>query len=231
MSGAFVPWNPAAPDERRCTKCLQSKLLIAFRKEPRVRSGFKARCRECESAYRRKRDAKLRELYAEQGQRLCPDCRENKPLSAFVSNSHTLYCKACNIPRFRAYRAKNRDRLNTQERGRHHAKQRRYQDSARRWAYGLTPERFDTLFASQNGKCAICSVVFVNDPFPLHGPGRGKVNRKGRATVDHDHTSGAIRGLLCNKCNQGLGAFGDTLDGILRAAEYLGFRPDIRRQA
>jgi len=61
--------------------------------------------------------------------------------------------------------------------------------------YGLTEEAFASLLAGQGHCCAIC-----------------KTNTNGgRAwSVDHSHVSGAIRGLLCTKCNSGLGFFNDN---------------------
>lgn len=69
--------------------------------------------------------------------------------------------------------------------------------------YGLTPEQFDDLKKKQEDRCAICG-----DPAPL--------------SVDHDHQTNEVRGLLCRKCNWGLGQFRDDPALLLKAAEYLG---------
>lgn len=53
--------------------------------------------------------------------------------------------------------------------------------------YGLTPEQYDALLISQDGRCAICE--------------RPASDFKMRLAVDHSHATGAIRGLLCNFCN------------------------------
>lgn len=42
------------------------------------------------------------------------------------------------------------------------------------------------------------------------------------ARVDHCHSTGAIRGIICNRCNQALGMFGDNVDGIYKLLAYLG---------
>lgn len=58
----------------------------------------------------------------------------------------------------------------------------------------------------QEGRCAIC----------------GRDLKPGRGThVDHCHRTGAVRGLLCSKCNPALGLFEDNVDALIRAAEYL----------
>ena len=73
--------------------------------------------------------------------------------------------------------------------------------------YGITIEEYDLLLEQQDNKCAICG---TNTP-----------GGKGRFHVDHDHTSGAIRGLLCSSCNIGLGHFKDDPEILILAAEYL----------
>ena len=73
--------------------------------------------------------------------------------------------------------------------------------------YGLSSTDYATLLAKQGGGCAICGRL----------PARGK-----RAlNVDHDHTTGKIRGLLCDNCNNGLGLFRDNVDLLLAAGLYL----------
>lgn len=50
--------------------------------------------------------------------------------------------------------------------------------------------------------------------------GRDKSGGNGWA-VDHDHTTGRVRGVLCNWCNTAIGRLGDTLEGVLKAVRYL----------
>lgn len=73
-------------------------------------------------------------------------------------------------------------------------------EQARKHLYGLRD--YAILFNEQGGKCAIC-----------------RVNTK--LVVDHDHETGAVRGLLCGKCNLGLGHFNDDRGIIGSALEYL----------
>jgi predicted RND superfamily exporter protein len=72
-----------------------------------------------------------------------------------------------------------------------------------RMAYKLTPQEYDELRTTQDGGCAICF---------------RKVNR---LVVDHDHTTGKIRSLLCTTCNTGLGQFGDNIALLEKAITYL----------
>lgn len=76
--------------------------------------------------------------------------------------------------------------------------------------YGITPEEFDAMLAAQGGVCAICR--------------RTDRDRRGfRPHVDHNHATGRVRAILCGPCNRGLGQFGDDLDLIERAVQYLRF--------
>ena len=90
----------------------------------------------------------------------------------------------------------------------------------RAWRYNLTPEQFLSMLESQDYKCAICSSE-------LESTGRGTGPQ-----MDHDHSccSGeagqktcgdCIRGILCSKCNRGLGCFNDDHELMKKAIEYL----------
>lgn len=86
--------------------------------------------------------------------------------------------------------------------------------------YGVEEEQYQEMFVVQEGCCAICSSP---------DPGAGKTN----FCVDHCHKTNRIRGLLCAKCNRGLGLAGDDPMVLTRAASYLmaskmSSRPSIR---
>ena len=70
------------------------------------------------------------------------------------------------------------------------------------------------LFAAQDGRCAIC-----REELSLSVAEVGKKTM--RACLDHDHSTGQIRGWLCTDCNRGLGGFRDERSALLRALEYL----------
>lgn len=74
--------------------------------------------------------------------------------------------------------------------------------------YGITPECYATQLQAQGGVCAICR---TDDP----------KDRWGIFAVDHDHETGAVRGLLCGPCNRALGNMQDDVTRLERAAAYL----------
>lgn len=74
--------------------------------------------------------------------------------------------------------------------------------------YGITLKEFESLLLAQGGVCACCSSDKQT--------GVGK-----DFYVDHDHTTGRIRGLLCHHCNAGIGMLGDTVEGVSMALAYL----------
>lgn len=74
--------------------------------------------------------------------------------------------------------------------------------------FRMTLDEFNEMLKSQGGGCAICGYSDRSDPkfFPA---------------VDHCHSAGHVRGLLCMNCNQGLGKFKDQPSRLLAAVEYL----------
>jgi hypothetical protein len=73
--------------------------------------------------------------------------------------------------------------------------------------YGLTLEAYKQLIKNQDGKCAICGEIAQDTLSSLF--------------VDHDHITGKIRGLLCIRCNAGIGFMQDNSDICRKAANYL----------
>ena len=78
--------------------------------------------------------------------------------------------------------------------------------------YGITLKDYDQMLETQNGACAICH------RFETRCHQNGSVKR---LAIDHNHKTGKVRGLLCEKCNHALGLLGDTKEVLLRAALYL----------
>ncbi|MCX4912876.1 endonuclease VII domain-containing protein [Streptomyces sp. NBC_00687] len=79
--------------------------------------------------------------------------------------------------------------------------------------YGLGPGDYDRLYALQGGRCPIC----------LRATGKTR-----RLSIDHDHATGDVRGLLCRPCNTLLGHARDELEFFKRAYRYLKFPPARR---
>jgi len=76
-----------------------------------------------------------------------------------------------------------------------------------RFLYRLDPVEYERLRTLQNGLCAIC--------------GKPPTAKKKFLSVDHDHETGLVRGLLCFNCNLALGHFQDDLTLVEKAANYL----------
>jgi hypothetical protein len=69
--------------------------------------------------------------------------------------------------------------------------------------YNLTPNDYDRMVSDQNGVCAICGEA------------------PDRLFVDHNHSSGKVRGLLCHHCNSGIGLLKDDPALMIKAASYV----------
>ena len=85
-----------------------------------------------------------------------------------------------------------------------------------KYRYGISNEDYEKMLSAQGGCCAICKKPAAK-------------NSKGVLFVDHDHDTGAARGLLCNKCNNDLHVIEQGVERIQRLAEYLRtYAPDTK---
>lgn len=111
------------------------------------------------------------------------------------------------------YYQKNREDLCAKKRQYWKENKKKHQTCMRKYNYGVGKE-FDDLLKTQKGLCAICGLPEV-------------VKRKGSIitlSVDHNHNTGKVRGLLCSKCNKALGFLNVDNIGILNlqmAIKYL----------
>jgi len=80
-------------------------------------------------------------------------------------------------------------------------------DAIIRRTYGITYEEYEQMVEDQGGGCAIC--------------GKTESEEGRRLPIDHCHTTGKVRGVLCAKCNQALGMFRDDPELLRNAAQYL----------
>lgn len=86
------------------------------------------------------------------------------------------------------------------------------QNGSRRNKNMVKKDEYYRLPSDQDYKCAICGITL--DEYKTLG-------YRDFFSVDHDHKTGAVRGLLCDKCNRALGFFWDDEEILLRAIEYL----------
>lgn len=95
----------------------------------------------------------------------------------------------------RKWRKKNKDHYNKWAKEYHHKNKEKWISRQRGWrlkcVYDITEEQYKEMLLLQDGKCMICGKEHTDTSKGLH--------------IDHDHSTGKIRGLLCSRCNGALG--------------------------
>ncbi|HEX5533437.1 MAG TPA: endonuclease VII domain-containing protein [Actinomycetales bacterium] len=189
---------------KRCPKCKLEKAIEEFGKNSRSKDGLANYCRACFRLIHqdhRERKRKQRGVVRRtppkvvpEGMKWCPDCDKCLPVARFCKNRRTKTGLATHCRECAAARQIESMR-------RLHGNARHYHLVRR---YGIGEREFDEMVERQNGKCPICRSSLGEKPH-----------------VDHDHKTGAIRGILCFNCNAGLGKYGDDPERLVRAAQYL----------
>lgn len=172
-------------------------------------------------------------MYGTSTVKACMKCNVTKPVTSFSFRNkpkglRQTYCKACTSVIFKEYRLANLDKFKQykkresspeeREKWREQNWLRKLQAPEKMFArkradylrkqFGVTDEDYQALLTKQGGVCAICG---TDDP-----------GRKGKHFhIDHCHQTNIIRGLLCTRCNVGLGYFKDSADLLEAATKYL----------
>jgi len=151
-------------------------------------------------------------------EKICTGCQQSKALSHFNRKGSRYFskCKSCMRVIGRLWEQRNWDRRLGYRRSNYDREK-----AKGRWLkrYGMTLQDYADLNQTQGGLCAICRKCPLNRRHEL-----GRLLH-----VDHDHKTNKVRGLLCFRCNAGLGAFGDNLDLLVNACSYLS-RPYTGRE-
>ncbi len=147
----------------------------------------------------------------------CSQCKRLKAQSDFSFHSQETgrrysACKTCTKAKRTKQYSQNREALQEAQRtirAKNPLKWKRYQrnlDLLR--FYGITEEKFQEMSATQGHCCALCR---------RH---KDQIGGKG-LVVDHNHKTGAIRALLCTRCNSGIGTFNEDPELLLKVSEYV----------
>jgi hypothetical protein len=138
-------------------------------------------------------------------EKVCRGCNELKPITAFIQRPKTGYfeshCVVC----------MNKARDARAEADPVKAKRNEQKNRLRR-DFGLTLAQYDYMLAAQGGVCAIC---------------KQKCTRHSVLSVDHCHTTGVVRGLLCASCNFAIGFLGDDPAIMRNAADYVEIHHEV----
>ena len=200
----------AGKEYKFCKDCNDYQPVEAFSKNARSRDGLAFCCREHLSARgARSREARRTKprvnrrppegLAVPPGRKWCADCGEVMPLDDFV--------RSVAAPSGYSSYCKPCHNVRSRKSRDKVGGSRTYHLTRR---YGITAAEADHMLTRQGGVCAIC-------------------RRAPAGHVDHDHTTGAVRALLCFNCNGGLGQFKDDPDVLRAAADYV--EEHRRRQA
>ena len=121
----------------------------------------------------------------------CTMCEVDKPIEAFAKQSNGVLGRASACKECRHKKYYKKDT------------EKQWERQIKR-NFNMTPNDYQKMFDDQNGVCAAC-----NEPV------------EGKLHIDHCHTTGRVRGLLCGPCNRGLGLLKDNPQTLANLITYL----------
>jgi hypothetical protein len=141
----------------------------------------------------------------------CKACKQSKPLDAFyseprVSDGRTARCKTCIKSAASIHYDINKGDVLKRRKAEYSPEKERAKKL--KSTYGISVELYDHMLKEQGYKCKLC-------------PSTDPRHNSGRFVVDHCHTTGKVRGLLCSECNLMLGKAKDDITILQNAITYL----------
>lgn len=165
-----------------------------------------SRCRKCTTIYALRMYYKKRDgltIPKDKENKRCPGCKETKPRTKdywhimkptpfYKTPQLGSYCRKCVVVRTAKWREENPTMRKA---------------SDLRKTFGISYDEYMVMWKEQGGVCFVCK--------------QPQVKRRKYLDVDHDHSTGAIRGLLCEPHNQAIGMFKDNPAWLRAAADYI----------
>jgi len=213
--------DPNPDGSKECRKCGAIRPIKVFSKDRKSRDGRSNRCNPCATRVAQQRYQRLRLQAGEEyvpnlskfdwlkilarGTFICRTCTLEKPLAAFPKRTDQVYprrvCRDCSNSAHGRWTERRRSYVLA------------YTKRKRCEQYGLTLEEYDSLIESQGGNCAIC----------------GRTLGEKWQTIDHDHSTGKVRGIVHRGCNLVIGNASEDIRVLVGAICYLlkhcGVRP------
>jgi hypothetical protein len=207
------------PESKACTLCKIVKPLTDFHRRATTRDGRQSRCKECvlddlRERYRDRPPGRVRrtvrpyaEMWAEGGRR-CTGCLEWKVWAEFhrKKSGHKGYNSKCALCVNRVQASSRRVNLDGARRA---ERVRRGRAGANyKTRYGVDREEYEQMARAQAGACMTCG------------------QDEKRLVLDHNHRTGKVRDLLCDRCNRGVGVVEEPGE-VLRLMAYLARHGDL----
>lgn len=184
--------------------------------DKRNKDGLQGNCNECRSLQKRQFRDKIRQGIGlvESIDKKCHLCNVTKPIDEFFkdasnSDGYARRCKECKNAQTKAWRNKNKEdyneymRKHREEHPQSEIQKEQNRNRVMKSRYGIDGNDYKALLDLQKDVCAIC-----------------EQKSKRRLLVDHDHSNGMVRGLLCDRCNVAI-AILDNPTLLQAAKKYL----------
>jgi len=136
--------------------------------------------------------------------KVCKTCGEQKPIEDFperygYAGSRRPHCKPCYREYMRLSYHKNKYK--------HPYNYEKDKNTKLLRSFGISLDDYNSMLVEQNGGCAIC--------------GTTDTGKRNAFAVDHCHTTGEVRGLLCQNCNTAIGSLKDDENIMMNAINYI----------
>jgi len=189
---------------KKCYKCQTEKDHSEFARSSSARDGLQSMCKLCNIERHRAIADELKPNRVRHGkyyilptEKKCSKCREILPIDHFGMREDLKRplsrCRSCQLEANKEYAKNNPDAS-------------RHRNL--KYKYGVTKEDYDRMFKEQNGVCGICKQAETSI-------------RSLYLSIDHNHETGKVRGLLCRNCNSALGKLKDSIERMKAMIEWM----------